>query len=57
VHSFSDRLHLRLVDPQAEAVIDRLRASLPQGGAKFIDARVVPPILEDVFIHLSKREE
>jgi ABC-2 type transport system ATP-binding protein len=56
VHSFSDRLHLRLVDPQAEAVIDRLRASLPQGGAKFIDARVVPPILEDVFIHLSKRE-
>jgi ABC-2 type transport system ATP-binding protein len=57
VHSFGDRLHLRLKEAQPQAVIDRLRASIPQGGAQFIDARAIPPILEDVFINLSKREQ
>ncbi len=57
VHSFGDRLHLRLREPHPQAVIERLRGSIPQGGAKFIDARAVPPVLEDVFINLSKREE
>lgn len=56
VHSFGDRLHLRLKAPQPQAVIDRLRVSIPQGGAKFIDARAIPPVLEDVFINLSQRE-
>lgn len=57
VHTFGDRLHLRLKEPQPEPVIERLRHALPQGGATFIDARAVAPILEDVFIHLSQREE
>jgi ABC-2 type transport system ATP-binding protein len=53
-HSFGDRLHLRLKEAEPQAVIERLRLSVPQGGAKFIDARVIPPTLEDVFIYLSK---
>jgi ABC-2 type transport system ATP-binding protein len=53
VHSFGDRLHLRLKRPQPQAVINRLRSSIPQSGAKFIDARAIPPVLEDVFINLS----
>ncbi len=57
VHSFGDRLHLRLKAAQPQAVIDRLRISVSQGGAKFIDARVIPPTLEDVFINLSKGKE
>lgn len=57
VHAFGDRLHLRLKKPQPEPVIDRLRLSLPEGGATFIDARPVHPILEDVFIYLSQHEE
>jgi ABC-2 type transport system ATP-binding protein len=57
VHSFGDRLHLRLKEPQPQVVIDRLRISIPQGGAQFIDARAIPPSLEDVFINLSDREE
>lgn len=56
VHSFGDRLHLRLKEPQAQAVMDRLRVSLPQGGARLIDVRAIPPVLEDVFINLSQRE-
>lgn len=57
VHAFGDRLHLRLKEPQPEPVIERLRLSLPQGGATFIDARPVHPILEDVFIYLSQLKE
>jgi ABC-2 type transport system ATP-binding protein len=53
-HSFGDRLHLRLREPQPQAVIERLRKSIPQEGAQFIDARSVPPSLEDVFIYLSR---
>lgn len=57
VHTFGDRLHLRLKEAQPEPVIERLRFALPQGGATFTDARVVPPSLEDVFIHLSQGEQ
>jgi len=53
-HSFGDRLHLRLKEPQPQATIERLRVSIPQGGAKLIDARPIPPSLEDVFIYLAR---
>lgn len=56
VHAFGDRLHLRLKEPHFQPVIDRLRASIPQGGATFIEARAIPPLLEDIFINLSKME-
>jgi ABC-2 type transport system ATP-binding protein len=57
VHLFGDRLHLRLKEPQPQVVIDRLHTSILQEGANFIDARVIPPVLEDVFIRLSNREK
>ena len=56
VRTFGDRLHLRLKEPGAQATIARLQAAVPQGGAEFIAARPVPPVLEDVFIDLSTRE-
>lgn len=57
VRTFGDCLHLRLKDPQTEAAVERLRISVPQGGGTFIDARPIPPALEDVFIALSNRED
>jgi ABC-2 type transport system ATP-binding protein len=57
VRAFGDRLHLRLKEPQAEAVIARLQEAIPQGGGEFLDARPIPPSLEDVFIALSDRED
>ena len=56
VQTFGDRLHLRLKDTQAQATIDRLRVSIPQGGGQLIDARPIPPTLEDVFIALTSQE-
>ena len=56
VHSFGDRLHLRLKEPHPQPVIDRLRRAIPQGGGMFSDAREIPPTLEDVFISLSREE-
>jgi len=56
VRTFGDRLHLRLRQPGAQATIERLQIAVPQGGADFIEARAVPPVLEDVFIDLSARE-
>jgi ABC-2 type transport system ATP-binding protein len=57
VHTFGDRLHLRLKEPQAQETIDRLRVSIPQGGGQFVDARPIPTTLEDVFIALAARED
>jgi ABC-2 type transport system ATP-binding protein len=56
VRAFGDRLHLRVKDRQAETVIKGLKKSVPAGGAQFVDARPVPPVLEDVFIALSHDE-
>jgi ABC-2 type transport system ATP-binding protein len=53
VHAFGDRLHLRVREGQAEAVVKRLGASLPAAGIALIEVRAVPPVLEDVFIALS----
>ncbi len=56
VHSFGDCLHLRLKQPQAAEVIERLRSAIPAGGGQFGEARPIPPSLEDVFIALSRQE-
>ena len=56
VRTFGDRLHLRLKAPQTDEVIERLSAAVQSGGATFIDARPVPPALEDVFIALAETE-
>ncbi len=57
VHAFGDRLHLRVREGEAEAVVKRMEASLPAGGIALIEARAVPPVLEDVFISLSGQPE
>ena len=53
VHAFGDRLHLRVKEGQAEVVVSRMKVTLPAAGIQSIEARAVPPVLEDVFIALS----
>jgi ABC-2 type transport system ATP-binding protein len=56
VRAFGDRLHIRVQPGQASAVIQQLSQSIPSGGGTFLDARPIPPVLEDVFIALSAQE-
>ncbi len=56
VHSFGDRLHLRMKESATPAIIDRLREAVKQSAGLFIDARAIPPTLEDVFIALANQE-
>jgi ABC-2 type transport system ATP-binding protein len=56
VRAFGDRLHLRVSDKQAEAVIRNLKKSIPAGGGQFVDARLIPSSLEDVFMALSHED-
>jgi ABC-2 type transport system ATP-binding protein len=53
VHAFGDRLHLRVKEGQADVVVSRMKVTLPAAGILLIEARAVPPVLEDVFIALS----
>lgn len=53
VRAFGDRLHLRVKEKQAETVIQNLQKSIPAGGGQFVDARLIPPALEDVFMALA----
>ncbi len=57
VCAFGDRLHIRLKDKSSEIVIRRLQESVPASGGMLIEARLVPPVLEDVFIALSKQKD
>jgi ABC-2 type transport system ATP-binding protein len=57
VRAFGDRLHLRVESGQAENVISALKNKVPAGGAQFIDARPIPPGLEDVFMALAHEEQ
>ncbi|HUF38963.1 MAG TPA: ABC transporter ATP-binding protein [Anaerolineales bacterium] len=50
---FGDRLHLRVADGSAEAVIARLKTA-PPAGAEIDTIRVIPSQLEDVFISLLR---
>ncbi len=52
VRPFGDRLHLRVKPSRADAVIKRLKRTLPAAGIPLTDARAMPPTLEDVFIAL-----
>jgi len=56
VRAFGDRLHLRVRQGSADKVLARLRKTLPAGGVNLLDARMIPPVLEDVFIVLSESE-
>jgi ABC-2 type transport system ATP-binding protein len=57
VRAFGDRLHLRIKEKQAGTVIEHLKTSIPAGGGTFLDARLVAPSLEDVFMALANDDE
>lgn len=53
VQAFGDRLHLRVVQGQAESIMKRLPAQLRPTGVIIEFLRPLPSTLEDVFIALS----
>ncbi|MBI5294063.1 MAG: ABC transporter ATP-binding protein [Chloroflexi bacterium] len=55
VAAFGDKLHLRVKEGRARAVIERLTGVIAAEGATLLELRLVPPTLEDVFIALSER--
>jgi ABC-2 type transport system ATP-binding protein len=56
VQAFGDRLHIRIGEDKAQAVLRRLPAGIRSAGGEIDDLRIVPPVLEDVFIALSDHE-
>jgi ABC-2 type transport system ATP-binding protein len=54
VAAFGDRLHLRVREGSAEAVLARLPERIRSGRGQVADLRAIPPALEDVFIALSE---
>jgi ABC-2 type transport system ATP-binding protein len=58
VHAFGDRLHLRVRVNTAQAVMKRLPDELNEkDGARVDDIRIIPPVLEDVFIALLEQSD
>jgi ABC-2 type transport system ATP-binding protein len=56
VHAFGDRLHLRVRANTGQAVMKRLPNELNKDGAHVDDIRMIPPVLEDVFIALLEQD-
>jgi ABC-2 type transport system ATP-binding protein len=56
VQAFGDRLHLRVRENKAQAVLSRLKSKITSEGGQVDELRSVPPVLEDVFIALSASE-
>jgi len=54
VQAFGDRLHIRVGENKAEAVLNRLPSEIRSVGGEIEDLRLIPPVLEDVFIALSE---
>ena len=54
VQAFGDRLHIRVGQDRAGDVLSRLRSQIGSEGGQVEELRIVPPILEDVFIALSE---
>jgi ABC-type multidrug transport system ATPase subunit len=54
VQAFGDRLHIRVRDNKAGPVLRRLKSGIKGAGGKVDELRIIPPVLEDVFIALSK---
>ncbi len=53
VRAFGDKLHLRTEEAKARFVLGSLSKAFPRSGKTRIEARLVPPTLEDVFISLT----
>jgi len=54
VQAFGDRLHIRVGEGQAQEVLGRLKSEIRSAGGQVDDLRLIPPVLEDVFIALSE---
>jgi ABC-2 type transport system ATP-binding protein len=54
VRAFGDKLHLRVVSGQAESVIAKLAEVFPVPAGEKVQARLISPTLEDVFISLAE---
>jgi drug efflux transport system ATP-binding protein len=54
VQAFGDRLHIRVREGTAEAVLRRLPSEIRSVGGEIEELRLIPPVLEDVFIALSE---
>jgi len=55
VRAFGDRLHLRITSGRVESVIADLEKAFPARAKARVEARLVTPTLEDVFIMLSEK--
>jgi ABC-2 type transport system ATP-binding protein len=55
VRPFGDRLHLRILEKQAEQVLNRLPMKIVSEGGKVDELRIIAPDLEDIFIELSEQ--
>ena len=53
VQAFGDRLHIRVGEGNAQAVLHRLPSEIRSVGGEIEELRLIPPVLEDVFIALS----
>jgi ABC-2 type transport system ATP-binding protein len=56
VQAFGDRLHIRVGENKAQDVLHRLPAEIRSAGGEIEEFRLIPPVLEDVFIALSDHE-
>ena len=54
VQAFGDRLHIRVGENKAQDVLGRLKSEIGSAGGHVDELRIVPPVLEDVFIALSE---
>ena len=57
VRAFGDRLHLRVAAQKAGIVLGRLPSGIATHGGQLAELRLVPPVLEDVFIELSEQAD
>ena len=56
VQAFGDRLHIRVGENKAKAVLSRLPSEIKNAGGEMENLRMIPPVLEDVFIAMSVEE-
>ena len=54
VAAFGDKLHVRVREGTSQAILDRLPEEIRAAGGTIRELRVVPPVLEDIFIALSE---
>jgi ABC-2 type transport system ATP-binding protein len=54
VQAFGDRLHIRVSEGKAQTVLNRLKSEIRSVGGEIDELRLIPPVLEDVFIALSE---